>query len=370
MTTFNEALAAHESAEEAIRHTLKDVYKYAHGNMTESFGPVAQWVLANVAPIHQYKRGQQTDDLEARVKALEKNDGLRKRVQTLEWKEAIADARVEELARRIEALEDAPGPRPNADEVSALRRRIDYLVETLAKMKQLDNPWEDALARVERDVALLKDSIVLTYTPDGYEKAREFRKAFIGTEPQTPEARKMLGLDVKPPFPSEKECFDAENKVGQKAPIVYEYMAKEVRGHTVPPPTDTYVYGPDDYERAKEHIGKLGFFSDGGPYTTEPTSLLRVVESNFPYATDNGHWFAQFKLAASQPVATPEDEFELYWDGSVCYVNGDEAGLVYHLAFSDTWIAQTRQDPRKQPSFCHESEARAWVGAQLSSEKP
>ena len=141
MTTFNEALAAHGSAEEAIRHTLKDVYKYAHGNMTESFGPVAQWVLANAAAIHQYQSGTQNDDLSqllARIEAIERGSEDRDRV----------------ISIRLQKLEDAPGPRPNADEVSALRRRIDYLVETLAKLHAHDT--SDVLKKLVGDVQHIK----------------------------------------------------------------------------------------------------------------------------------------------------------------------------------------------------------------------
>ena len=97
---FEQALAEHGSAEEAIRHTLQNVYEDAIGDIYASFGPVAQWVFANAPAIHAHQSGTQAT--EAR---------LRKRVQTLEWKEASSEARVEELAARIQALEDAPGPR-------------------------------------------------------------------------------------------------------------------------------------------------------------------------------------------------------------------------------------------------------------------
>jgi hypothetical protein len=191
MTTFNEALAAHGSAEEAIRHTLKDVYKYAHGNMTESFGPVAQWVLDNAPAIHAHQSG--------------KNErGAQIVLQRVAIFEQDMEDSLAQLAARIQALEDAPGPRPNDAEVSALRWRIDYLVETLAKMRSLDT--SDVLTALVRDVALLKDENILANTTSVDESVwRKFRDTAFGTEPQTPEARKLLGLGAQPVATPEPE---------------------------------------------------------------------------------------------------------------------------------------------------------------------
>ena len=52
---FEQALAEHGSAEEAIRHTLQNVYEDAIGDIYASFGPVAQWVFANAPAIHQHQ---------------------------------------------------------------------------------------------------------------------------------------------------------------------------------------------------------------------------------------------------------------------------------------------------------------------------
>ena len=185
---FEQALAEHGSAEEAIRHTLQNVYENAPGNMYESFGPVAQWVFANAPAIHAHQSGTQAT--EAR---------LRKRVQTLEWKEASSEARVEELAARIQALEDAPGPRPNEAEVSALRQRMDGLTELLEKLASLDT--SDVLTALVRDVALLKDDRIIRSHPAAKMDHISALMKMFGTEPQTPEARKLLGLDVEPTDP-------------------------------------------------------------------------------------------------------------------------------------------------------------------------
>ena len=204
MTTFDEALAEHGSAWKAIESVLTSIRSDYQTSDAAFYGCVSGWIRDNAAAIHQHQRGQQTDDLEARVKALEKNGGLDKRVRALEWKEASADARVEELARRIEALEDAPGPRPNAAEVSALRQRMDALTETLEKMQALDT--SDVLTALVRDVALLKDYIIFEHYPGVMRgDTRDFRREHIGTEPQTPEARKMLGLSPQPVATPEPE---------------------------------------------------------------------------------------------------------------------------------------------------------------------
>lgn len=182
---FEQALAEHGSAEEAIRHTLQNVYEDAIGDIYASFGPVAQWVFANAPAIHAHQSGTQAT--EAR---------LRKRVQTLEWKEASSEARVEELAARIQALEDAPGPRPNDAEVSALRQRMDGLTELLEKLASLDT--SDVLTALVRDVALLKDDRIIRSHPAAKMDHISALMKMFGTEPQTPEARKLLGLDVQP----------------------------------------------------------------------------------------------------------------------------------------------------------------------------
>jgi len=187
MTTYQQAITEHGTAKRAVYEVLRDLFNEGNG-----FRDVADWVLANAAAIHAHQSAKQPDSLEARVKALEKNGGLRKRVQTLEWKEASSDARLEELARRIEALEDAPGPRPNEAEVSALRVRMDALTETLEKMRSLDT--SDVLAALVRDVALLKDALrFLADTKATSKSDIEAMEGFIrdsfGTVPQTPEAR-------------------------------------------------------------------------------------------------------------------------------------------------------------------------------------
>ena len=125
--------------------------------------------------------------------------GLRKRVQTLEWKEASSEARVEELAARIQDLEDAPGPRPNDAEVSALRQRMDGLTELLEKLASLDT--SDVLTALVRDVALLKDDRIIRSHPAAKMDHIGALMKMFGTEPQTPEARKLLGLDVATPEP-------------------------------------------------------------------------------------------------------------------------------------------------------------------------
>lgn len=200
MTTFKEALAQHGSAKEAISRILHSIWsrhpKVFYDTMVP-FGDVARWVLDNAPAIHQHQSGKQADNLEARVKALETQGGLRKRVQTLEWKEASSEARVEELAARIQALEDAPGPRPNEAEVSALRQRMDGLTELLEKLASLDT--SDVLTALVRDVALLKDDRIIRSHPAAKMDHISALMKMFGTEPQTPEARKMLGLDVATP---------------------------------------------------------------------------------------------------------------------------------------------------------------------------
>jgi hypothetical protein len=179
MTTFNEALAAHGSAEEAIRHTLKDVYKYAHGNMTESFGPVAQWVLDNAPAIHAHQSGKASWEPNLKTAILELGSS-----QYL-------------LSKRVQALEDAPGPRADKEELSALRQRMDGLTDTLKKIQAIDT--SDVLTALVRDVAFLKDDRILRTTDStSLWQCAEFTRAVFGTVPQTPEARKMLGLDVEP----------------------------------------------------------------------------------------------------------------------------------------------------------------------------
>ncbi len=183
MTTFNEALAEHGSAKEAIRHTLQNVYEDAIGDIYASFGPVAQWVFANAAAIHQHQSESPTEKAEMlhRIGSAIRDSEDRDRV----------------LSIRLQALEDAPGPRPNADEVSALRQRMDALTETLKKMQALDT--SDVLTALVRDVALLKDDRVLGYDVSvTLDTARDFSELVFGTDPQTPEARRLLGLDVEP----------------------------------------------------------------------------------------------------------------------------------------------------------------------------
>ena len=175
MTTFNEALAEHGSAEEAIRHTLQNVYEDAIGDIYASFGPVAQWVLANAPAIHAHQSGLDRSN-DSMINALGRE--------------------VDELAERVQALEDAPGPRPNAAEVSALRQRMDALTETLEKMRSLDT--SDVLTALVRDVALLKDDRIIRFHPAAKTDHISALMEMFGTEPQTPEARKLLGLDVQP----------------------------------------------------------------------------------------------------------------------------------------------------------------------------
>jgi hypothetical protein len=175
MTTFNEALAEHGSAEEAVRHTLQNVYEDAIGDMYASFVPVAQWVLDNAPAIHQHQSGLDRSN-DSMINALGRE--------------------VDELAERVQALEDAPGPRPNAAEVSALRQRMDSLTETLNKMQALDT--SDVLTALVRDVALLKDDRIIRSHPAAKMDHISALMKMFGAEPQTPEARKLLGLDVQP----------------------------------------------------------------------------------------------------------------------------------------------------------------------------
>ncbi len=173
---FEQALAEHGSAEEAIRHTLQNVYEDAIGDIYASFGPVAQWVFANAPAIHQHQSGLDRSN-DSMINALGRE--------------------VDELAERVQALEDAPGPRPNAAEVSALRQRMDALTETLEKMRSLDT--SDVLTALVRDVALLKDDRIIRSHPAAKMDHISALMKMFGTEPQTPEARKLLGLDVATP---------------------------------------------------------------------------------------------------------------------------------------------------------------------------
>lgn len=104
-----------------------------------------------------------------------------------------------DLERRIQALEDAPGPRPNDAEVSALRQRMDGLTELMEKLASLDT--SDVLTALVRDVALLKDDRIIRSHPAAKMDHIGALMKMFGTDPQTPEARKLLGLDVEPTDP-------------------------------------------------------------------------------------------------------------------------------------------------------------------------
>lgn len=191
---FDEALAEHGSAKEAITRALWLEWHQYDGDAKDSFDAVvAPWILDNAAAIAAHQSGTQAS-AEAMV------EELTERIHRTQTFVVEVDQRNAALAARIQALEDAPGPRPNAEEVAALRQRMDSLAELVTKLTALDT--SDVLERLVQDVALLKDWIVLTYTPDGYEKARQFRNTYIGTKPATSEARKMLGLDVETPEPT------------------------------------------------------------------------------------------------------------------------------------------------------------------------
>ena len=180
MTTFNEALAEHGSALEAVFHSLRSAFHNNGGCVPDGYVSEAQWVLDNAAAIHQYQSGTQNDGLAARIEAIGRGSEDRDRV----------------ISIRLQKLEDAPGPRPNDAEVSALRQRMDSLTKLVTKLTDLDT--SDVLAALVRDVALLKDENILANTTSVDESVwRKFRDTAFGTEPQTPEARKMLGL-VKP----------------------------------------------------------------------------------------------------------------------------------------------------------------------------
>lgn len=189
MTTFNEALAEHGSAKEAITEALFDAwYKFDGMAHTAFEAVVAPWILANAAAIAAHQSGRQNDtpsQLLARIQAVERASEDRDRL----------------LSIRLQALEDAPGPRPNAEEVAALRQRMDSLTELLQKQAKLDRPWEDALARVERDVALLMDDRSIRLIPASKPVHISAFMQLFGAELRTPEARKIMGLDVATPEP-------------------------------------------------------------------------------------------------------------------------------------------------------------------------
>jgi hypothetical protein len=175
MTTFNEALAEHCSAKEVIRYTLQEVYANDMGNMTESFVPVAQWVLDNAADIAAHERqsgaipkglkGAEHPHPQEWLGLFDRMDGLTQLVGKQEAQINMLENRlttagrelweaVDPLTASVQALEDAPGPRPNAAEVSALRQRMDALTETLEKMRSLDT--SDVLTALVRDVQHIK----------------------------------------------------------------------------------------------------------------------------------------------------------------------------------------------------------------------
>ena len=183
MTTFLEALAEHGSALEAVFHSLRSAFHNNGGCVPDGYVSEAQWVLDNATAIHQYQSG--------------KNErGPQIVLQPVAESEQDTNDSLGQLAARIQALEDAPGPRPNDAEVSALRQRMDGLTELLEKLATFDT--SDVLTALVRDVALLKDENILANTTSVDESVwRKFRDTAFGTEPQTPEARKLLGL-VKP----------------------------------------------------------------------------------------------------------------------------------------------------------------------------
>lgn len=203
--TFDQALAEHGKAGNAIAACTLAAWEAEQGSISNGFRAVAQWVLDNAAAIAEHQSGKQAGgSIEARLAALEKNGGLRKRVQALEWQQVSTEARVEELATRIQALKDANGPRPNEQEMIALCHRVDTFSEMLKAL--FDANELTPLHTLVWDVALLKDFArwwagMDPATPTLADKLCGLIESQFGTEFQTPEARKLLGLAAEEPQP-------------------------------------------------------------------------------------------------------------------------------------------------------------------------
>ena len=128
------------------------------------------------------------------------------------------------------------------------------------------------------------------------------------------------------------------------------------------------------HERAKQHIGKLCYFSDqnfasGGVGPAKLSNVGRI--GNMPYQSESGDFWAKFKLADPQPVATPEPEPVYEWIDDKYHFDGKVIGGIYQI-YNGEWFAvcQPSQYDWRNHFEMTPSHARAWVEAQFNNPKP